>query len=41
MWAQAKKYMPYILVAVAVLYFRREILKAMPRGVQSFFGGAA
>lgn len=41
MWATAKKYAPYAVVALVVLYFRREILRAMPMGVQKFFGGPA
>lgn len=35
-----KKYLPFVAVALVVLYFRSEILKAMPAGVQKIFGTA-
>lgn len=41
MMATLRKYAPFIVVALVVLYFRREILNAMPTGVARFFGGAA
>lgn len=34
-----KKYLPFVAVALLVLFFRNDILRAMPAGVQKFFGG--